>query len=109
LLVSQATAYEHTGETAECAVTNSCHWTDLGIKHEHATELAKIGEILDSHPGMAGLIEQDLVRGVRYPGCGARGMSGDRRSRYRHLPALRTSIQHEFRISRPDRIISTAT
>ena len=36
-----------------------------GIKHEHATELAKIGEILDSHPGMAGLIEQDLVRGVR--------------------------------------------
>ena len=26
---------------------------------------------------MAGLIEQDLVRGVRYPGRGARGMSGD--------------------------------
>jgi len=48
-----------------------------GIKHDHAGELAKIGEILNSHPRMARLIEQDLVRGVRHPERGARGMSGD--------------------------------
>ncbi len=47
------------------------------IDHSHAEELAKISQILDSHPGMAGLIEQDLVRGVRHPERGARGMSGD--------------------------------
>ena len=47
------------------------------IKHSHASELAKISEILSSHPDMAELIEQDLVRGVRHPERGARGMSGD--------------------------------
>jgi len=29
------------------------------IEHSHADELAKMSEILDSHPGMAQLIEQD--------------------------------------------------
>ena len=48
-----------------------------GIKHSHADELAKIGEILDSDSRMASLIEQDLVLGVRHPERGARGMSGD--------------------------------
>jgi transposase, IS5 family len=47
------------------------------IEHSHADELAKMSQILDSHPGMAELIEQDLVRGVRHPDRGARGMSGD--------------------------------
>ena len=47
------------------------------IEHSPADELAKISEILNSHPGMAELIEQDLVRGVRHPERGARGMSGD--------------------------------
>jgi IS5 family transposase len=47
------------------------------IEHSHAGELAKMSQILDDHPGMAELIEQDLTRGVRHPGRGARGMSGD--------------------------------
>ncbi len=47
------------------------------IEHSHAGELAKMSEILDSHPGMAQLIGQDLVLGVRHPERGARGMSGD--------------------------------
>ena len=47
------------------------------IDHSHAAELAKMSQILDSHPGIAELIEQDLVRGVRHPERGARGMSGD--------------------------------
>ena len=47
------------------------------IEHSHAEELAKISQILDSHAGIAERIEQDLVRGVRRPERGARGMSGD--------------------------------
>ncbi|MCH7530701.1 MAG: transposase [Gemmatimonadetes bacterium] len=47
------------------------------IEHRHASELAKMSQILDSHPDMAELIEQDLVRGVCHPERGARGMSGD--------------------------------
>ena len=43
------------------------------IKHSHADELAKMSEILSSHPDMAELIEQDLVRGVRHP---ERGLPG---------------------------------
>ncbi len=34
----------------------------LWIEHSHAEELAKMSHILDDHRGMAGLIEQDLVR-----------------------------------------------
>ena len=47
------------------------------IEHSHAEELGKVSQILDGHPGMAELIEQDLVRGVRHPEWGAQGMSGD--------------------------------
>ena len=47
------------------------------IEHSHADELAKMSEILDKHPRMAELIEQDLVQGVCHPHRGARGMSGD--------------------------------
>lgn len=47
------------------------------IEHSHAAELAKISQILMLHPGMAELVEQDLVRGLKRPDTGARGMSGD--------------------------------
>ena len=47
------------------------------IEHSHAAELAKMSQILDAHPAMAELIGQDLVRGVRHPERGTRGMSGD--------------------------------
>lgn len=47
------------------------------IEHSHAAELAKISQILTLHPGMAELVEQDLVRGLKRPDTGARGMSGD--------------------------------
>lgn len=47
------------------------------IEHSHAEELAKMSQILDHHPGMAELAEQDLVRGLKCPQTGASGMSGD--------------------------------
>jgi len=47
------------------------------IEHSHATELAKMSQILTLHPGMAELVEQDLVRGLKRPQTGARGMSGE--------------------------------
>jgi len=47
------------------------------IDHTHAEELAQISRILDHNPGMADVVAQDLVRGLRNPHTGARGMSGD--------------------------------
>lgn len=47
------------------------------IEHSHATELAKISQILSLHPAIADLVGQDLVRGLVCPQTGARGMSGD--------------------------------
>lgn len=47
------------------------------IDHPHATELDKISEILSANPRMALLVAQDLVRGVRNPHTGARGLTGD--------------------------------
>ena len=46
------------------------------IEHSHAAELAKISQILTLHPAMSELVEQDLVRGLKSPETGARGMSG---------------------------------
>ncbi|MGQ0813906.1 MAG: ISNCY family transposase [Gemmatimonadota bacterium] len=47
------------------------------IEHPHAAELEKISAILSSNPRMAELVAQDLVRGVKHPGTGARGLTGD--------------------------------
>jgi transposase, IS5 family len=47
------------------------------IAHPHAAELATISEILDANPRMAHLVAQDLVRGLRKPHTGARGLTGD--------------------------------
>jgi IS5 family transposase len=47
------------------------------IEHSHATELAKISQILSLHPAIAELVGQDLVRDLTCPHRGARGMSGD--------------------------------
>lgn len=47
------------------------------IEHSHADELAEISQILTLHPDMAKVVEQDLVRGLKCPETGARGMSGD--------------------------------
>jgi len=47
------------------------------IEHSHAEELAKMSQILTLHPGMAELVEQDLVRGLKRPQTGAPGMSGE--------------------------------
>jgi IS5 family transposase len=48
-----------------------------GIAHPHAAELAKISEIIDTHPRMAELVTQDLLRGLSNPETGARGLTGD--------------------------------
>ena len=45
--------------------------------HVHTEELAQISRILDTDPRMAELIEQDLLRGVKNPRTGARGLTGD--------------------------------
>lgn len=47
------------------------------INHPHAVELAKISEILDANPRIARLVTQDLLRGLRNPETGARGLTGD--------------------------------
>jgi transposase, IS5 family len=47
------------------------------IAHPHAKELQAISNILDARPAMAGAVAGDLVRGVKNPENGARGMSGD--------------------------------
>jgi IS5 family transposase len=47
------------------------------IDHSHARELEAISRILDEEAGMAERVGQDLVRGVKNPRTGARGMSGD--------------------------------
>jgi transposase, IS5 family len=47
------------------------------IAHPHAKELEAISTILDANPGMAEAVAADLVRGVKNPATGSRGMSGD--------------------------------
>lgn len=51
--------------------------TQPWIGHSHARELEQISRILDEEAGIAERVGQDLVRGVKRPETGARGMSGD--------------------------------
>lgn len=51
--------------------------TQPWIDHPHAKELEVISRVLDEEPAMAERVGQDLVRGVKNPWTGARGMSGD--------------------------------
>jgi transposase, IS5 family len=47
------------------------------VRHSHAAELAQISRILDANGAMSRLVAQDLVRGLKKPQTGARGLSGD--------------------------------
>lgn len=47
------------------------------IAHPHAKELEAISGILDANAAMAAAVAADLVRGVKNPETGSRGMSGD--------------------------------
>jgi IS5 family transposase len=47
------------------------------IDHPHAREMETISRILDEEAGVAERVGQDLVRGLKNPQTGARGMSGD--------------------------------
>lgn len=47
------------------------------IAHPHAKELEVISRMLDAHPAMAQAVAEDLVREVKNPETGSRGMSGD--------------------------------
>jgi IS5 family transposase len=51
--------------------------TQPWIAHSHAREMEAISRILDEEGGMRERVGQDLVRGVKNPATGARGMSGD--------------------------------
>ena len=51
--------------------------TPTWIDHPHARELEVISRILEEESGIAGLIEQDLLRGVKNPETGAPGMRGE--------------------------------
>jgi IS5 family transposase len=48
-----------------------------GIEHEHSAELEQISRVLEENPGIARRVQQDLERGLRRPGTGAPGLSGD--------------------------------
>lgn len=47
------------------------------IAHPHAKELEAIGQLVDANPAMAEAVAADLVREVKNPSTGARGLSGD--------------------------------
>ena len=64
------------------------------IDHVHAEELEQISGILCRNPGMAELVEQDLVRGVANPHTGARGMTGDQVLRWLLVKQV-TSFSYE--------------
>jgi transposase, IS5 family len=51
--------------------------TQPWIDHPHAKEMEVVSRILDEEPDVAERVGQDLVRGVKNPSTGARGMSGD--------------------------------
>jgi IS5 family transposase len=60
------------------------------VDHAHARELEKISEILDVNSGLAKLVEQDLLRGVKNPHLGCAGMSGDQVLRVLVLKMMNT-------------------
>jgi len=47
------------------------------IAHEHAAELAGMSGLLDEAKGVVEAVQEDLLRGVRNPTTGRRGMTGD--------------------------------
>lgn len=66
-------------------------WLDRPwIDHPHAKELAAISQILDANPAMAEAITQDLTHGLKNPGTGKPGMSGDQVLRVLVLKQMRT-------------------
>jgi IS5 family transposase len=60
------------------------------VDHAHARELEKISEILETNSGLAKLVEQDLVVGVKNPHLGCAGMSGDQVLRVLVLKMMNT-------------------
>jgi transposase, IS5 family len=66
-------------------------WLDQPwIDHPHAKELEAISQILDANPAMADAVAQDLTRGLKNPGTGKAGMSGDQVLRVLVLKQMRT-------------------
>jgi transposase, IS5 family len=49
----------------------------LPAPHAHAAELEQISRLLEENPRMAARVTQDLLRGLKKPETGARGLSGD--------------------------------
>jgi IS5 family transposase len=47
------------------------------VDHSRARLMEQVSRILREKPEIAALIEQDLIRGVKNPGTGARGMTGE--------------------------------
>jgi transposase, IS5 family len=60
---------EMTGLQASLIVT--------AIAHEHARELTKMGALLDEAPEVLGLVQADLLAGVKNPKTGRRGMNAE--------------------------------
>ncbi len=47
------------------------------VAHEHAQELATMSDLLKEADGVVGLVQADLIRGVKNPGTGRSGMNGE--------------------------------
>ena len=48
-----------------------------GASHEHVRELEAMSAVLDGCPEVAELVHEDLTRGLKNPGTGRRGLSGE--------------------------------
>jgi len=60
------------------SVRNQLPLVEPAVKHEHARELQQIRRLVDEHPEMTQLVHGDLVRGLKNPETGRRGlMSAD--------------------------------
>jgi len=47
------------------------------VDHPHAEELRKMSEVLDELPELVGAVHEDLIRGVRNPNRGRRGLAAE--------------------------------
>lgn len=70
------------------------HLVSVAVDHAHAHELQVMSDLLDQAEGIAELVHADLVRGLKKPEVGRRGMSGE-------LVGCKNSIEPFQRKPRP--------
>ncbi len=58
-------------------IAQQLHVVPAPLEHEHARELLAMSEVLDQFPEVTEQVHADLVRGLRDPNKGRKGMSAD--------------------------------